>query len=238
MVYFRTSHVFGHPDVSAAIAQYLSARGVDFIDRSVARRADPEKLYQYVVMADNNIPIPETIFMLPGRLAWAYEKLVAELGLPFVLKDIEGRRGKNNFLIATKAEFDRALRQAADFEVWLLAQKYIPNDSIYRLITLGGQVGLAIKRGKDKDSSHLYSVSRGSQTDLISIDDLPSQLINLAPMAAKLLGLQIAGVDLVQDKITKLWYCLEVNKAPQLYSGSFVSEKEAAVAKYLSQRLG
>ncbi len=237
LVYFRTSNVYGHTGVSSAIAQYLSNRHTDFIDKAVVFNPDPPKLHQYVLLSDNGVNIPKTIFMLPSRLQSEYEKLVADLGLPFVLKDINGRRGKYNYLINSKAEFDRTFRQANDFDVWLLAQQYIPNDGIYRLISLGGQVALIFKRSPDDGGSHLYSSSRGSTIQIVDPDSLPQSMLNLAPMSAKLMGLQIAGLDLIQDKVTKLWYCLEVNKAPQLYSGSFVKEKEAAVAKYLNQRL-
>jgi glutathione synthase/RimK-type ligase-like ATP-grasp enzyme len=237
LVYFRTATVSGHHDVAAAIAQYLSDRRVDFIDRTVAASVDLEKIYQYTVLTDNGVSIPPTIFRLPHKLAQEYEKLVAELGLPFVLKDSNGKRGQNNFLINSKTEFDRALLQAKDFDVWLLAQQYIPNDFIYRLITMGGEVALILRRGRDKGQTHLYSTARGSKVVLMDPAEMAAQLLDLAPMAAKLMGLQIAGVDLVQDKVSELWYCLEVNQAPQLYSGSFVTEKEAAVAKYLSKRL-
>jgi glutathione synthase/RimK-type ligase-like ATP-grasp enzyme len=237
LIYFRTSLVYGNSDVSAAIAQYLSDRNVDYIDRSVIKNPDPKKLYQYVVLADNRINIPKTLFMLPVHLMHNYEKIIAEVGSPFILKDINGRRGQYNYLIDSKADFDRANSEAGELNIWLLAQQYIPNDYVYRLITLGGQLALAIRRGRDQAGGHLYSTSRGSKVELIEPDDLPARLSNIAPMSAKLMGLQIAGVDFVQDKETNIWYCLEVNKAPQLYSGSFVEEKEAAVARYLKHRL-
>ena len=239
LVYFRTSRVLGHSYVSATIAQYLENRNIDYIDRAVNQCPDPAKIYQYIIMTDNNISVPRTIFMLPSKLALAYEKIVAELGLPFILKDTKGFKGQNNYLVDTKAAFDRIIRQSADLGVWLLAQEYIANDLDYRLLVLGGQLVLAIKRERvgGASSSHLNNISQGGKAELVDIASFPSSLINSVVAATRLLRLQIAGVDIIQDKKTKLWYCLEVNQSPQIYTGVFIEEKQAAIAKYLSQRL-
>ncbi len=237
LIYFRTSKVFGQDNVAAAIAQYLVNRNADFIDQAVSSSPDPDKLYQYIEMTDHGISVPPAIFMLPHLMSESYEKLVADLGLPFILKDVRGSRGEFNYLINTHAEFSRALRQSEDLKKLLIAQQFIPNNCDYRLITLGGQVSLVIKRTRKNDSTHLNNVSQGGKAELVELSSLPASLINQAVMSAKLFQLQIAGVDLMQDKVSKLWYCLEVNKAPHIYSGAFVNEKAAAFANYLNQKL-
>lgn len=238
LVYFRTSLVAGHSNIAAAIARYLDARQVDFIDRVVNQSPNPDKVYQAVIFADNNIPIPKTIFMLPNLMKDSYEYLVAEIGLPFILKDTKGRKGDLNYLVDSKSSFDRALHEAIELEIWLIAQQYIPNDCDYRLLTLGGRVALAIKRSRVASDTHLNNVSKGARVELVDLNSFPTALIKQAEMAARLCQFQIAGVDMIQDKVSKLWYCLEVNKAPQIYTGSFIEEKELAVAKYLKKRLG
>ena len=237
LIYFRTSKVLGQDNVAAAVAQYLVNRNANFIDRAVSSSPDPDKLYQYVEMSDHGVAIPQSIFMLSRLMSESYEKFVADLGTPFILKDTRGSRGEHNYLIHSHAEFSRALRQAEDLKLLLIAQQYIPNDCDYRLITLGGQVALVIKRTRKSDETHLNNVSQGGAAELVDINSIPVRLINQAIMSAKLFQLQIAGVDLVQDKVSKLWYCLEVNKAPHIYSGAFVSEKAAAFADYLNQKL-
>lgn len=237
LTYFRTSKVQDHQYVSATIAQYLQNRNLDYIDRAVIQCPDPAKLYQYIVMTDNSINVPKTIFMMPTRMALAYEKIVAELGIPFILKDNKGHKGQNNYTVNTKLEFDRIIRQSSDLGVWLIAQKYIPNDYDYRLMVFGGQVALVIKRTRTPDTTHLNNLAQGGRAEIVDPEKLPSFLINSALAATRLLKLQMAGVDIIQDKQTKLWYCLEVNQSPQLYTGVFIDEKQAAIAKYLSQRL-
>ncbi len=237
LVYFRTSKIKGQSNVAAAIALYLSNRNAPYIDRAVGLCSDPDKLFQYIGLSDNGVNIPVGVFMLPNLLKDSYERLVADLGSPFILKDTQGNRGENNYLINSRAEFDRALRQAEDLGFWMIAQQYITNDCDYRLITLGGQVPLVIKRQRKDDSTHLNNVSKGGKAEIVEASSLPDVLINQAVMAAKLFHLQISGVDLIQDKDSKTWYCLEVNKAPLMYNGAFIDEKSTAFANYLSQKL-
>ncbi len=237
LTYFKTSRVMGNNYVSASIALYLANRSLDFIDRSVLQCADPPKLYQYVLLTDNLIAVPHSVFMLPRKLAEAYEKLVATLGTPFILKDNKGRKGQHNYLINNKDEFDRAMLQAADHGVWLIAQKFIPNDCDYRFLILGSQVAVVIRRSRNGDHSHLNNVSSGANSELVDLDYFPTEVINNAVAASRLLQQQVSGVDIIQDKETKLWYCLEVNPGPQICTGAFVESKQEALAKYLIQRL-
>ncbi|MGH7234092.1 MAG: RimK/LysX family protein, partial [Candidatus Saccharimonadales bacterium] len=65
LVYFRTSKVEGRDFIAAAIAQYLSNRNAEYIDRSVNMVANPDKLYQYIMLADNGVAIPQSLCMLP-----------------------------------------------------------------------------------------------------------------------------------------------------------------------------
>ncbi len=232
MVYFnRTGPHRGSGHIASAIAKYIEARNVDFIDESVVYDQDPSKLHQYIVLTDNKINIPRTIFMYPAKLAENYEMIVKELGLPFILKDDLGKRSRHKYFIDDKADFDRAITLAGEAQVWLLAQRYIDNDSNYRLLVMGGRVEAVIKRSQDGNKKKL-----GLQT-LAKLSDLPDELVNDAVAAARLLKLQIAGVDVMQDKSTKLWYCLEVNKSPQIYSGQFIDHKQAGLLRYLKRRL-
>lgn len=232
LAYFGVGRVKGRYYLSSSIAAYLENRHIDFIDQLANQCPETAKLYQYIILSDAGIAIPKTIFMMPARLSTSFERLVAELGMPFVLKDVQGAHARNNFLISSKAEFDRTIRQVEALDVWVLAQQYIPNDQDYRLLVVGGQATLLLRRNGSPDKHR-----NTGDSQLAELNAIPTKLVNDAVAAAKLLKLQIAGVDLVQDKQTKLWYCLEVNRAPQIYSGSFTQQKQAAVARYLSQRL-
>ena len=238
LTYFSTRRVKNNHYVSGSIALYLSNRNLDFVDRSVMYSPEPAKLYQYILLTDNHIPVPKSIFMLPDKMRVSYDKLVAALGLPFILKDNRGRKGQHNYLINSKEEFDRSLLQAADHKIWPIAQKFIPNECDYRFLVLGSQVAVVLKRCRNGVNGHLNNVSSGATSETIELDYFPSEVVNSAVAAGRLVQQQVSGVDIIQDKETKLWYCLEVNPGPQINTGAFVELKQKALAKYLIQRLG
>jgi len=70
---------------------------------------------------------------------------------------------------------------------------------------------------------------------LVKNKAIPGEVHGSSILAADILQFDIAGVDMVQDKETGSWYCLEVNNSPQLASGAFVDEKRAAIAEFLKE---
>jgi glutathione synthase/RimK-type ligase-like ATP-grasp enzyme len=58
----------------------------------------------------------------------------------------------------------------------------------------------------------------------------------MATEAASIMNLDIAGVDLVKDNSSGNWYCLEVNRGPQLATGAFKQEKVKIFANYIKKQ--
>jgi glutathione synthase/RimK-type ligase-like ATP-grasp enzyme len=234
IVHFKTAK---ERDVSAAIAHYLQKRGVPFLDQKVQHFAASSKIYQYIQLADNGIRIPKSVFVMPDRYETMFDKYKSELGLPFVLKGIHASRGDNNFLVRDEAAYRRIVRQLTADAVFVIGQKFIPNDGDYRILVLGRRIALVIYRNRKDDSTHLNNTSQGSMATLVPIEDLPTQVQTDSISAATLLERGVAGVDMLEDKITGSWYCLEVNDGPQLATGAFVPEKQVAFAKYIETEL-
>ncbi len=219
MVHFKTKT----RAIAAVVAVYLDKRQVPFVDQAVRHLPKPHKLYQSLVMADNRIPVPPVVFILPPYLEKSFNFIKRELGLPFILKDINGRRGRHSYVISNERSFQKACRTAAADEVICMAQAFVPNDHDYRVLVFGNKIALVIKRD--------------GKASLVPIESLPPKVQKMCLSAAQLFERQVAGVDIVQDKNTKLWYCLEVNDGPQLATGKFAPEKQAAFAAYLERKL-
>ena len=235
LVYFKTSG--GRRDLAATLAAYLQQRDVAFMDRAVQQVAATSKLHQLLLLSAAGIAVPPSIFIAPGRLKESYDYLKQQLGLPFVLKDINGSNGENNFLVTNRESFRAACRQAAEHDVQCLAQTFIDNDEDYRILIFGAKLELVIRRARVSRATHLNNVSKGASARIVPVAKLPAAVRTASLAAAKLLARQVAGVDFVQDKSSGLWYCLEVNDAPQLATGSFSAEKRAAFTAYLERRL-
>jgi glutathione synthase/RimK-type ligase-like ATP-grasp enzyme len=94
-----------------------------------------------------------------------------------------------------------------------------------------------IERARRNDKTHLNNTSQGAPAKIVSLETIPPELRRASTKAAKILEREIAGVDILQDKNTGLWYCLEVNDGPQLASGSFIKEKNVAFAEFLQRKV-
>jgi glutathione synthase/RimK-type ligase-like ATP-grasp enzyme len=234
IVHFKTS---GERDVTAAMARYLKKRGVKIVDESTMHFAPSSKLYQYVILADNDIPLPDSLYMSPSNLRASYEKFTETLGLPFVLKGIHASRGDHNYLIRSREAYDQACAAVLADGVFVIGQKFVPNTGDYRVLVFGRRIAMIIHRSRADDSTHLNNTSQNGTARLIELADLPTEVQTTSIVAAKVMDHGVAGVDMVQDSETGMWYCFEVNSGPQLATGAFIDEKRAAFAKYIETEL-
>lgn len=231
LVHFKTT--VRHQDIAAAAAQYLQKRGIPFVDKAIAHYPARSKLYQYVILRNHGLPVPHSLFMLPQPLSLSFARYKAVLGLPFILKDIDGRRGENNHLITSLADFKKVTKRALQQDIRLIGQRYIANEGDYRVLVLGHRVSLIIKRQASK--GHLHNASLGGKTTLVELPKFPTKIKHQAISAAVAMDRQIAGVDMVQDKTSGSWYCLEVNDGPQIATGAFLPEKHTVLADYIER---
>ncbi len=233
VVYFKTFSLA--PDFAAAVAQYLERRNVPFFDKAVKLHPATSKLLQYVLLQENGVPVPDSIFLPSNKLPDAYSTLKEKLGVPFILKDIHENKGRYNYLVKNQKEFKSITAQMKDKDLRLIAQKFIPNKGDYRLVAIGGRAEIIMLRS-GKEGTHLNNTAREAEATLVSEAELPREVIDQALFGAELLGFSIAGADFVQDNETTLWYCLEINDAPQLASGAFVDKKQSVVAEFLRKK--
>lgn len=231
LLYFQTS--VQSAEFASIIAAYARWSLVPHVDKATENLAPDTKLHQLALLSLFGIHVPDTTYWASG----SYESVAKTLGLPFILKDNHGRKGRNNYLIKSSEEYLTALDYAKHNDIQLLAQKYIKNDGYYRVLVLGKQVSLVMFRSVDQKRSHLFEKAIDGPAKLLKPQDLPGEVIAMCIRAADKLGWQVAGVDVIQDKDSGKWYCLEVNNSPQLVSGAFVNEKRAALANFFKQQM-
>lgn len=100
------------------------------------------------------------------------------------------------------------------------------------MLVFDGTASLVIRRIGD-GSSHLNNTSQGGAAEIVPLDEVKPHVLEVAERAAKLLRLQVAGVDVMFDERTGEAYFIEVNNAPQISSGSFTDEKASLYAKMI-----
>jgi len=92
-----------------------------------------------------------------------------------------------------------------------LIQEYIANDGDFRVMTVGYKCIGGFKR-MPKVEKLVLNQSEGSS---VGLSEVPVNVAKVAEEAARVLGVEIAGTDLVISNKTGEVYLIEVNEAPQ-----------------------
>ena len=219
-------------ELGITLAQYLTMKNIPFTDEYLETRG-AGKLACAMLRRRSNISTPHTVYALASLLG-EYINTTGALQYPFVLKADNGRKGRDNYLV-TSAE-DLTEKLDAQPNVAFIAQEFIENDGDYRALVMGDKIGLVIRRVASGDS-HLNNTSQGGSAEIVDVstftDDVQLEILE----AAKVEGLQVAGVDIIFDKHTNKHYFLEVNRAPQIGTGAFADQKIAAYSAMINERI-
>lgn len=209
-------------DVVYCVSEYAHIHAIPSVNDYGSTRSS-SKLAQAFIFYREGLLFPRTIYASKDNLV----KMVKEgrFRLPFIYKDKFGSHGSDNFLVHKLVDLDSIKSER------MLAQEFIPNDCDYRVLIIGDKQ-LVIMR-KSAGGSHLHNTSQGGTAELI--EDFDKRTIDLSRSIAKKLGMHIAGVDVMMNKVTGEYLFLEINSQPQLKTGSFVENKKRLIREFLRQ---
>lgn len=215
-----------------AAARLLDRKNIPYFSKEIYDILPITKVGELAVMADNNIPLPDT-FISNSRQIKKVFKSNPPINYPIIVKAADGYGGKNNFLVKNYQDLVKILNDNKGLQ--FVIQEFIPNNCDYRCIVLGGKIALVLRRTRDKNSdTHLNNTSAGAVGEVVPVDSLPDKAQEVVLRAAKLLNrFEFAGVDLMLHSKTNQPYILEVNQTPQIEIGAEVDKKMAAMIGYM-----
>lgn len=225
------------PEFALAIAELMMRQKKPILSEEVLQIMPMTKLGELVLLSDKNIPIPDSVFMRNRH--WL--KLIKSddelpFAFPFIMKVIDGSMGVDNFLVTSRIQLKEIVSK--DKEILFVAQEYIPNTHDYRIIVMGGAAKLVIKRSRSNNDTHLNNTSQGASGELIKLHDVDPRILELSLRAARAVKRpSFSGVDIIQDSETGEYYVLEVNKTPQMETGTNTVEKVSALTSYFTDKL-
>ena len=205
------------PRIGASVTLYGTAVLRQFevdeiytLNGSVAITRSRDKLRAHQLLARKNVGIPVTSYAHSGN---ATKAIIASVGgAPLIVKVIESTQGRGVLLAETTKAAESLIGAFLDLHADFLVQEFIKESagSDIRCFVIGDKVVAAMKRqGPEGDfRSNLHS---GGTAEVIKIK--PEERI-MAVQAAKVLGLKVAGVDLIRSNRGPL--VLEVNSSPGL----------------------
>ena len=173
-------------------------------------RQSRDKLLASQILSANDIPIPTTVYV---RNSDDVEQAVDKAGgLPVVIKVSQGTQGRGVFLRHTMREAKTLVEALLVTGQVVLVQQYIEEShgTDIRALVVGDRVVAAMRRrarGKEfRSNYHLNGT--------VEHVDLPEHFAKIAVKASKILGLKVAGVDLLEGLDGPL--VLEINSSPGL----------------------
>ena len=192
VVLARTGSGTGHFNLS--VLRQFERLNVPTIPNSNSIEASKDKMYANQILAQAGLPIPKTMLT---RFPCNSELVEKQVGFPCVIKVVTGSHGAGVYLCETPKQFEdlSELISSLDFKNSMIVQEYIKESEgrDLRVIVIGGRVIGAMQR-TSTDGSFKANISRGGQGKPYDVDE---QMELLAIQTAKVLDLDIAGVDLL-----------------------------------------
>jgi ribosomal protein S6--L-glutamate ligase len=178
-----------------AVLRQFEMIGVVALNESVAITRARDKLRLMQLLARRGVGIPRTGYANRPDEIRDVIKMVG--GAPLVIKLLEGSRHIGVVLAETQRAAENVIEGFMDIDTDILIQEYMPEarDSDLRCIVLGGKVVAAIKRkfprGEFRSALHLVGEPRAAK--------ITPQERAIATRAARIIGLNLAGVDIVRS---------------------------------------
>ena len=192
VVLARTGSGTGYFNLS--VLRQFERLNVPTIPNSNSIEASKDKMYANQILAQAGLPIPKTMLT---RFPCKADLVEKQVGFPCVIKVVTGSHGAGVYLCHTPKEFEdlSELVSSLDFKNSMIVQEYVQHSEgrDLRVIVIGGRVIGAMLR-KSTDGSFKANISRGGKGIAYDLDE---SIELLAIQTAKVLDLDIAGVDLL-----------------------------------------
>ena len=206
----------------AAVLRQFEMMGAYPLNESVAITRSRDKLRSLQIMARAGIGLPLTGFAHSPDDTKDLIKLVG--GAPLVVKLLQGTQGKGVVLAETHKAAESLIDAFRNLDANFLVQEFIKEagGSDIRCLVIGSKVVAAMKR-QAKEGEFRSNLHRGGTASLIR---LTPEERSTAVRAAKKMGLNVAGVDLLRSNHGPV--VLEVNSSPGLQGIETATGKDVA----------
>ena len=193
-----------------AIVRGFETSGTYTINPSIAITRSRDKLRSHQLLAMRGIDMPKTAIAHDTGDINRLFKVVGEP--PLIIKLIEGTQGVGVVLAETKKAAESVMQTLMGLKANMIVQEFIRESSgtDIRCFVIGNKVVASMQRQAHRGEFRA-NVHRGAKAAPIKIT---KQERETAIRAAKIMGLRMAGVDLLRSKRGPL--VLEINSSPGL----------------------
>ena len=205
-----------------AVLRQFEMMGVYPLSESVAISRSRDKLRSLQLLSRKGIGLPVTGFAHKPDDVEDLIKMVG--GAPLVIKLLEGTQGIGVVLAETQKAAESVIQAFMGLKANILVQEFISEagGADIRCFVMGDKVVASMKR-QGAEGEFRSNLHRGGNASLIKIT--PEER-STAVRAAKTMGLNVAGVDLLRSNHGPL--VMEVNSSPGLQGIETATGKDIA----------
>lgn len=193
-----------------AVVRQFEQIGVFTLNSSHAISVSRDKLRALQILSRHAIGIPPTVFVRDRQSVLpAIERLG---GAPVIVKLLEGTQGVGVMLADTIEVAQAIIETLQGAKQNVLIQKFVKESKgrDIRAFVVGGHVVAAMRRIA-RGHEFRSNVHRGGRTEAVKLDPVTERTANFA---AQILGLSVAGVDMLESSEGP--QVIEVNSSPGL----------------------
>jgi ribosomal protein S6--L-glutamate ligase len=207
-----------------AVLRQFEMSGVYALNESVAISRSRDKLRSLQILSKKGLGLPVTGFAHSTRMTEDLIRLVG--GAPCIIKMLEGTQGKGVVLAENKKAAESVIDLLRGLNAHFLVQEFIKESAgvDIRCFVVGDKVIASMKR-TGADGEYRSNLHRGGTAESVKIS--PEER-TAAIRAAKAMGLNVAGVDIMRSNHGPL--ILEVNSSPGLEGIEKYTKKNVAAA--------
>lgn len=195
-------------DYGLAVVKQFEALGMFAVNGPHAIAESRDKMRSLQILVGAGLHVPVTILSRTSRGI----KMAADAvgGMPVVLKVLQGTQGVGVMLVHTPISLGSVVETLRALDQDVMIQQFIAEGAgrDYRAFVIGNKVMAAMMRTA-LEGEFRSNIHRGGEGTLVK---LPPAFERAAIRAARTLGLQIAGVDLMESNTGPL--IIEVNSSP------------------------
>lgn len=191
-----------------AVVNQFDMMGVPVLNNSVPIARSRDKLRCLQLLARFGLDIPRTVM---ARDRSNVPRLLKDVGgLPAIVKLIRGTQGVGVMLASTLSELEGILATFSDLGQDIVLQEFISESRgrDVRALVVGERVVAAMRR-RAKRGEFRSNLHRGGRGKAVK---LPRAYREAAVMAARIVGLEVAGVDMLETRDGPK--VMEVNSSP------------------------
>ena len=205
-----------------AVLRQFETMGAYCLNSAHAIGASRDKLFAHQLLARSGIDMPVTAF---ARTTHATKDLIKIVGgAPLIIKLLESAQGKGVVLAETQKAAETVIDAFRRLSAGFLVQEYVKEaqGADIRCFVIGKKVVASIQR-QAQEGEFRSNLHQGGTAKLVKIS---KQEREIAVKAARIVGLSVAGVDIIQS--TNGPKVLEVNSSPGLEGVEKTTDKDVA----------